>query len=1110
MVGPKGNNDPHYVRKLPSLVIHPSDPAKNGRQHHPEDFYKPILYVSAPFDVDASFTPFYPTCGKKEFTFNGWSDFRRVLSLDATDYAITRRYKCGNVKCKKTYLAWHPKIVAAAPPHIRSMFPVVLTHRLTVTQEVVDLMRSLVPAGCSYGLLASIMEEHHRRRYERLHLSYLSQALALGQAPVSSQRSMESTMLPPEPLIFSSYQDPEGFGGSRVTSRYLRDVYTRVMLTVEGPMKRRSAMVLARFLSGDHFFKILKSICAYGGQWSFQAAYSLLNEYSEVISVVLALSKGLSEIRTMLCGVSKRMVGLGKAFDYVKLFFTDNAGAEKPYLHSLFKGLNLNMSAAPPLHVLPFPANHKLTYIRTSADLNTYMRTFTEELSEAVAAGGPNRVGLDAEWDMPMAAVRGRNALEPPILVLQLSIPSRTLVVHIALTGVTHPLKAFLSDPNIIKTGRNVAGDVGKLQALPTVEVRGQLELGKLAKDMALVPRATLSLQALCEILLRCTLDKTHQKGYWGATLSADQVNYAARDAYASCALYDKMQELGSRVVDKDALKPGLSVNLVDTGDTCRVARCVVDMDQQPDHPRRKKRVRVRLAAPPLLPAFKVPSVDRQVRKSLEQVRSDYQQEGTPPTFLVHLSQLRDASHTLEAEAVDSTVAPQRFMSAPAADGVFDAREEVRMSGADLREIAAARAGGRFCEDDECDIEEDDEEEEPVGMAGGRVRPDSFDGDGDAVSPVDDVGDDELVAEAQRLGDPKDRATSGVKMDPMHVMDRVFRRMPKGHGLLALFSRRLSQAIMMSNLKDAQRAKEVAAKKWPHLTWAEVLFRRTRWLNKRVRRFIPPPEVLVPRLEAVFEEFSNVPDATTGEQRFTPAAIKASKAVIKLAKTGVISDHPNTPLYTLLERDSDDLPLWLCSRGTIANEGVHQLLVKLFRSLRGASSELVHYALLEWVHRHNLRAAARYRGEEFPGHYDTWLVDAVCKREVELYGRPLSHPTWRIADDFSLPEFCCGVMQMDPVVLRNIGLPEDLPNDDRRTRALKVSDLLSPGKVWLGTALGSDLPLLPVHTVAEVRLFAVAHARLLAARETHQLQQGVEAAHPGDVLPIAGCTPTVD
>lgn len=171
MVGPKGNNDPHYVRKLPSLVIHPSDPANNGRPHHPDDFYKPILYVSAPFDVDASFTPFCPTCGKKEFTLNGWSDFRRVLSLDATDYAMTRRYKCGNVKCKKTYLAWHPKIVAAAPPNIRSVFPVVLTHRLAVTQEVVDLMRSLVPAGCSYGLLASIMEEHHRRRYERLHLS---------------------------------------------------------------------------------------------------------------------------------------------------------------------------------------------------------------------------------------------------------------------------------------------------------------------------------------------------------------------------------------------------------------------------------------------------------------------------------------------------------------------------------------------------------------------------------------------------------------------------------------------------------------------------------------------------------------------------------------------------------------------------------------------------------------------------------------------------------------------------------------------------------------------------------------------------------------------------
>lgn len=47
----------------------------------------------------------------------------------------------------------------------------------------------------------------------------------------------------------------------------------------------------------------------------------------------------------------------------------------------------------------------------------------------------------------------------------------------------------------------------------------------------------------------------------------------------------------------------------------------------------------------------------------------------------------------------------------------------------------------------------------------------------------------------------------------MHVMDRTFRPMPTGHGAMALFSRRVAQAMMLSNLKDSMFAEEVAAKK---------------------------------------------------------------------------------------------------------------------------------------------------------------------------------------------------------------------------------------------------------------------------------------------------------
>lgn len=90
-----------------------------------------------------------------------------------------------------------------------------------------------------------------------------------------------------------------------------------------------------------------------------------------------------------------------------------------------------------------------------------------------------------------------------------------------------------------------------------------------------------------------------------------------------------------------------------------------------------------------------------------------------------------------------------------------------------------------------------------------------------------------------------------------------------------------------------------------------MLFRRTRWLHRRVRPFILPPDVLAKRLEDVFAEFDGIEDATTREELFTPAAKKAAKTVLKMANPGVVSDHCDIPLYSLFSKDRSGLPLWL-------------------------------------------------------------------------------------------------------------------------------------------------------------------------------------------------------
>jgi len=1083
LVGSQGSQrNVNLVRQLPSRTIQPPDPIIKAKALDVGAWYLNPVFVCAPFDVDSSFLPFCPQCGCTRYSYHGWSGFRRVVDVDRLCYAISRRYLCTSDSCGAEYLGWDEAITARTPAHIRLLFPVILTHRLAVTEAVFDLMRSCLDAGTGPGPFAHIIQEHHLRRYDRCRLAYMARVSALRKSPQSGQTSMHGPQLNQEPPKFSAFDDPEGFGGIRVTSRYLRALYTFCMGMLEARMKQKNAMVSAQILSGDHFFKILRCNFTFGGSRSFEAAYSLVNEHSEIVAVVLTQSKTLEEVRPMLVGVAKRMVALGHAKDHITLFYTDNPVAEKKFLLSIFDGLSRGENLPPALPFLELPPGHKLYPLVKTVDVNRFVRLVRDDLATAAAAGRELVISLDTEWTV---SGHGQYRRSAPTEVVQISTATRTLVIHVARTGFPHELIALLSDPSVLKVGRGIAGDVKRLecQSVP-VRVCNIKDVGTIAKELGLVPRANMSLATLCEQVLGLSLDKTEQVGYWGGDLTDSQIRYAAKDAYACWSLYKKMMADGSRFIDADKLTPGAQVIVMDASGTEAVAKATIAADQPAPPARRvakaKKRVSV-IVAEVLVPAFVLPFSRSSPPAALGDVWHDSEIGGPRATFEVPCSQLRDAKHPMEVRAVRLGAERPRVPTIGRKDGVFDARAEVELDAGRLQAMVSAGGAATWDEDDGSDAEEGEEPGDTL------------------VQEEDDLPELDVG-----LLDATDSAVSGVKADPMHVMDRVLRMMPKNHGALGLFSRRLSQAMMLSNLKDALAAKAVAANLWPNTPWAEILFRRRRWLNKRVRRFIPAPDILVARLEAVFDEFKDIVDASTSSPLFTPNALKAYKAVIKLARSGAVSDDLHVPMYSLLALDKDKLPLWLCSRGTNVNEGgVHQKLVKNFLSMKGASPELVYFALLEWVHRNNVRAAARNRGFDFPGHYDTWLVDALCKLEEELYGVRVSFPSWQCADDYSLPPFCCGVMQMEQSVLNQLGLPVGNKLEKARTLLERVSSQ----KKWLSRAMGSDLPLIPVHTVDEIKMYHNTHKRLIEEEEKRRLSAsaGVEV-----VVMAADCEPSIE
>ena len=140
--------------------------------------------------------------------------------------------------------------------------------------------------------------------------------------------------------------------------------------------------------------------------------------------------------------------------------------------------------------------------------------------------------------------------------------------------------------------------------------------------------------------------------------------------------------------------------------------------------------------------------------------------------------------------------------------------------------------------------------------------------------------------EASGSAETANKGWSGVKGDVMRLMDRALRRLPKRHGATKLFSRCFVHAMMFYNDKDVAAAMKVAIERWPSLNWSGVLYRHPDWVNRPVRRFIPGPVVILPRVEQVFKAFQDVVGAKTGQPLFNAAAKKAARQVLELIKGG--------------------------------------------------------------------------------------------------------------------------------------------------------------------------------------------------------------------------------
>jgi hypothetical protein len=503
-------------------------------------------------------------------------------------------------------------------------------------------------------------------------------------------------------------------------------------------------------------------------------------------------------------------------------------------------------------------------------------------------------------------------------------------------------LKLLLSHPRILKAGRLVNADLKYLEVASqsSIPFIGGLDLAKYAKDRQMVSNAKCSLADLCAIVLRKRLNKNVSErlsNQWeNEDLSPEQLEYAARDAYASLQIYCQLSVLNAPqpLPQVGDLHPFTPVLIYNSENTTLIARGQLSPNLHiPQHDGiniSPSRTLVEVTEV-LVPAA---IVTTHRKKALNLF-------GPSPFTIVCLRSHLRSYTPLPASGIINTrrnsfnshASPSQLIANPKPPSQANSELELNEDSLSQSEPGESIATLIFgaCDQpgvntkDQTQIREADETSRALG--------------------------DQTLGSNPVVWDTK--IHSRILKDPFHVFNMFY--ISRRHGLRKEFARELRNAIFIDDKDDQARINAWGAIQNPKCSFVEFRRRSPTWVQKRCKRVIPPPEILYPLVANVFRTYGPLKDSATGAPLFTPDNWCTAKNILDLIYHGYLSDPPGIPLYTVIGLDSKSgLPIYCCSRGTNYTEGGVHTHLRSHLPTSGASIRHLHARLLDFVLRHNL------------------------------------------------------------------------------------------------------------------------------------------------------------
>lgn len=492
-------------------------------------------------------------------------------------------------------------------------------------------------------------------------------------------------------------------------------------------------------------------------------------------------------------------------------------------------------------------------------------------------------------------------------------------------------------------------------------EFVGEIDLGHLAKEHKVAQRANISLQDLVSSVLRKHLPKDpaiRVSPHWDcAKLSEDQLKYAALDAYSVWAVYQTLLSSKEGETVNASTPAGTPVVIFTRDRTQKVALGYVHRDQPKQWEKvtiTPSRILINVTSI-LIPGYKIAA--NICPTKVETPLSSYR----VPTVLVFQTKDVHIHHheVMENETHVLHQTPSVNTSPHPADYNTQMQEEIVQPISDETDILTDSWSQN--------LDYDPESEQVLDLTNS---------DADARRSATALS--YIISHPSHIADA---VRSRVLGDIWHAMDQF--PISVHHGMRRPFARALRDAIFMPDQSDFTAINAVLETRGT--SFSSMMLTHSEWVLRRLRRHVPAPEKLLPRVFEVIEKFGPLKDAKTGQPLFNKTCWDLAKNFLENVRRGYYSDPPGVQLYYPQKKDKDGLMRYKCIRGTNGVEGgIHQNIIRRFGAFN-ASPRFAIALLRDYCLIHNMKVGYFNRtGLSWPGSCDIWILNKLAHITEQL------------------------------------------------------------------------------------------------------------------------------